>query len=119
MPCRSEPDSPEEQEAQRKRETDKENLQLLEVEKQNCFRKYGERDTELNIATRVACELSKGIKSDLVKRWVNHHNVLDKQRRFRETKEKIESQLLEEAEHWRAHRRAELEAEYGLNEGKQ
>lgn len=111
-------------EAQTEREntlyTERRNAELvhqLEQEKQNCFKKYGERDTELNIATSVARDLSKGIKNDLVNRWINHHNILDQERHRLVANARINAQLADESGHWLEVRRKELEAEYGLNEG--
>lgn len=54
--------------------------ECLEMEKDECRRLYGVRDTELNIATRVACHLSKGESNELTKRWVAVHQARDAQR---------------------------------------
>lgn len=47
-------------------------------------RKYGVRDTTLNITTRVACHLAKGESNELTKKWIEEHDKLDAQREARE-----------------------------------
>jgi len=107
-------DSERDVEEVRNKQRDKEIEEQLEKEKQTAFKRYGVRDTELNIATRVACDLAKGIKNDLVDRWIAHHNKMDEERRRNEAKYKLEVQLKKEIEQYSTVRRKELEEAYGL-----
>ena len=88
----------------------------LEMEKRSCFMKYGERGTELEIATKIALEFSKGIISPLGKCWVNQHNILAEQERIRKAMIKVDDQLKKELNIYAEKRRPELEEAYGLRE---
>lgn len=115
MPCTYTPSAEEIAESKRlEREAD--DAKALEKEKQLAFRRYGVRDSELNIATRVACNLAKGIRDDLVERWLTHHNKMDRARRKAEALATIESTLAAELENYAKVRRAELEKEHAYEE---
>lgn len=63
--------------------------ELREWELAKCFTKYGVSDTELNIATRVACHLAKGEHNELTERWVAEHERLDAERKHNETMHRV------------------------------
>lgn len=56
------------------------------MDEEDNFRKYGLRLSDLDIATRVACHLSKGEHNELTRRWTEEHRKLDEAREAEEKK---------------------------------
>jgi hypothetical protein len=113
MPC-THVESPEEQAAAQKRAFAAETAALQEVERQNCFKRFGLRDTELGVATYVACKLSKGESDNIVKIWLRIHEEMDRRRAYVEAERKVAVELEAEVANYRRVRESELRVKHGL-----
>lgn len=58
--------------------------EIAAMEIDECERLYGVRDTELNIATRVACHLANGESNALTRKWIAVHAKRDAARKAQE-----------------------------------
>lgn len=59
-------------------------------------KKYGVAGTDLDIATRVACHLSKGESNKLTKAWIKEHDKLDNLRALAKATAKAEQAARDE-----------------------
>lgn len=75
-------------------------------------KKYGLRLSDLDIATRVACLLSKGESTDLTRKWVEEHNKLDALRK----KQEELSRKVDAFEHELAKESKRLRRKHGLDD---